>query len=188
MPTTSYKYVKKWRNRLKDLMVYAFGGQCAICGYSKCNRSLDFHHIDPSQKDINIGSFDVMNFDTLVAEADKCVMLCANCHREVHEGVTELPKKFIRFDQSKFENARNREINERKRLKAEKLKMTMDKKELMCRKWVDIDVVDLRNSGMTWTDIGKKAGVTGTAAKKRYIKLIKQDTYRPVVERCRTSR
>jgi hypothetical protein len=156
-------------------MVEAFGGCCANCGYNKCKRSLDFHHIDPSQKDLNIGSFQVMNFDTLAHEAKKCVMLCANCHREVHEGVTELPKNFTQFDAEKFRELRLQEINERRKIKMEKLAATMARRKIMNAKWEDVDVVALRAQGVKWVDIGKIAGVTGTAAKKRYIKLIKRN-------------
>lgn len=65
------------------------GGQCQACGYKRCIRALVFHHLDPTQKDFGpankIGS---ISWDKL--ELDKCVLLCSNCHAEVHEGLVTL--------------------------------------------------------------------------------------------------
>lgn len=44
--------VKQWRKNIKINSVNALGGKCVICGYNKCNRSLDFHHINPEKKRI----------------------------------------------------------------------------------------------------------------------------------------
>lgn len=52
--------------------------------------ALDFHHLDPTEKDKNVG--DLMSFSTqkLKEEIRKCVVLCANCHRMVHAGLLEI--------------------------------------------------------------------------------------------------
>ena len=47
----SYDRVKQWRNNVKNRLVEAFGGECGICGYNKCNRALQFHHLDPEEKE-----------------------------------------------------------------------------------------------------------------------------------------
>ena len=62
---------------------------CIVCGESEpiC---IDFHHIDPSKKDFTIGQHRSRNKILLQAEIDKCVCLCANCHRKVHAGVIDL--------------------------------------------------------------------------------------------------
>ena len=63
------------------------GGKCAHCGlvYTDCAGIFDFHHIDPSTKTrIKSGSFFNYRWDTIKKELDKCIMLCANCHRRVH--------------------------------------------------------------------------------------------------------
>ena len=73
------------RLRLKEQAVAFLGGECAICGYSKCPAAFDFHHPDSSSKDFSISeksSWDA----TFEAELRKCVLLCTNCHREVHAG------------------------------------------------------------------------------------------------------
>lgn len=59
--------------------------ECTICGYNKCIAALDFHHKDPTQKDVLISRFKFYTFDDRVKkELDKCIVLCANCHRELH--------------------------------------------------------------------------------------------------------
>lgn len=63
------------------------GSKCINCGYNKCMRALVFHHIDPSQKDFGISADTSRNWKKVVAELDKCVLLCHNCHAEVHEGL-----------------------------------------------------------------------------------------------------
>lgn len=68
-------------------MVNYKGGKCEICGYNKNLAALQFHHLDPSQKDFNIATnlmlkdFSMNNY---YQEVDKCILLCANCHMEIH--------------------------------------------------------------------------------------------------------
>lgn len=59
---------------------------CSKCGYNKSIVALDFHHTNPSEKDFCISSCRTLKLnDTIKQELDKCVVLCANCHREEHE-------------------------------------------------------------------------------------------------------
>jgi hypothetical protein len=58
------------------------GGKCEKCGYNKCIGALEFHHKDPSQKDPS--ALRAFKLSRLFAEVDKCMLLCANCHREEH--------------------------------------------------------------------------------------------------------
>ena len=58
------------------------GGKCEICGYDKYRGALEFHHIDPTQKEHY--ALRAINRERLFAEVDKCVLLCSNCHREEH--------------------------------------------------------------------------------------------------------
>ena len=59
------------------------GGKCEICGYNKRIEALEFHHIDPSEKDPNFSSFVNWGWERIKKEIDNCQLLCANCHREV---------------------------------------------------------------------------------------------------------
>lgn len=81
----SYAYVKKHRKSNKEELIAYKGGKCEICGYNKCIAALDFHHIDPSKKDFGISATNIYkNIEALKKEADKCILVCANCHRELH--------------------------------------------------------------------------------------------------------
>lgn len=61
------------------------GGKCERCGYNKSMRALEFHHLDPSEKDFGISKQINRNIDDLKKEVDKCILLCSNCHAEIHE-------------------------------------------------------------------------------------------------------
>lgn len=79
-------------------MVEAMGGKCAICLYSKCSDALEFHHLDPNEKEFGFGR--LKSWDVVCEELKKCVLLCSNCHREVHAGVVNIPENFARFDEA----------------------------------------------------------------------------------------
>jgi len=67
------------------------GGKCIVCGYNKCTWALEFHHIDPKEKEFSISDKGyTRSWDKVKIELDKCVLLCANCHREVEAGFTQL--------------------------------------------------------------------------------------------------
>lgn len=80
--------VTKRRRKLKLLAVEYKGGRCERCGYNKCVDALDFHHLDPSTKDFNISkNGNTRSWDEIRKEVDKCIMICANCHREEHSSI-----------------------------------------------------------------------------------------------------
>jgi hypothetical protein len=68
---------KLWAIRYK-------GGCCQKCGYDKCIGALDFHHLDPSTKEAGWTGMRKMSMENMIKELDKCILLCANCHRETH--------------------------------------------------------------------------------------------------------
>ena len=74
--------------KIKKQAVEYKGGKCSVCGYNKCLSALEFHHKNPLEKDIKLNSRGIDRrkaFEKLKAELDKCILLCANCHREIHE-------------------------------------------------------------------------------------------------------
>jgi 5-methylcytosine-specific restriction endonuclease McrA len=83
--------VIKRQRKLKQQCVEYAGGECKICGYKVYLGALEFHHLDPSKKDIGFSKFGRTSWDKnkekIIEELDKCVLLCANCHREVHGGL-----------------------------------------------------------------------------------------------------
>jgi len=87
--------VSEYRRRIKVRAIAYKGGQCQRCGYDKCLAALDFHHRDPGAKDISLGS-KVLRWETVWQELDKCDLLCANCHREVHDEQEEKKREVYR--------------------------------------------------------------------------------------------
>ena len=76
-------------------LVAEAGGCCVVCGYDRCLTALAFHHLDPSDKRLAISQNGVtLSLETVRAEARKCVLVCANCHAELENGVTTLPVKY----------------------------------------------------------------------------------------------
>lgn len=98
--SVSSERVKKWRLTTKEKMVEAMGGSCQCCGYNACVKALAFHHIDPTQKDVSFGSAraNPKSWPKLVDELRKCILVCHNCHSEIHAGVRQLPKKYAEFN------------------------------------------------------------------------------------------
>lgn len=81
----------KRRRRLKKLMVDYKGGKCQFCGYSKYIGALDFHHVNPATKDFGLSMDQIYrSWKVTINEIDKCVIVCANCHREIHAGLINI--------------------------------------------------------------------------------------------------
>ena len=81
----SFRRTKERRARLMLML----GGKCSICGYDRDWRALEFHHRDPDKKRINIskkisGLGDAKFEEDVVYEAQKCILMCANCHKIYH--------------------------------------------------------------------------------------------------------
>ena len=82
--------VTKHRRRLKQRAVEYKGGSCQICGYNKTNSALAFHHIMPEAKEFAIsGKGITRSWKKLKLELNKCIMVCHNCHAEVHDGLLD---------------------------------------------------------------------------------------------------
>ena len=86
--------VMRRRRRLKELLVEEAGGCCCVCGYDHYLGALEFHHLDPREKRLELSTNGVtLSLDALRAEARKCVLVCSNCHAEIDAGLTPLPVK-----------------------------------------------------------------------------------------------
>ncbi len=75
------------RQHIKDTLVSEHGGKCKICGYSRHRGALQFHHRDPSQKDYHVAQTGIHKARK---EAKKCVLVCSNCHMEIHAGLVTI--------------------------------------------------------------------------------------------------
>ena len=79
--TRTYKSAK---DKIAAYMVSRGGIECSSCGYNKCIGALEFHHRDPKEKDPFWSRG--WSLPKLKIELEKCDILCANCHREIHYG------------------------------------------------------------------------------------------------------
>lgn len=86
----TYESLLKHQHGTKERVISVMGGKCQLCGYDKCAKALELHHIDPSQKN-RVISGNLLNnsWDKLCDELRKCILVCANCHREIHSGLYE---------------------------------------------------------------------------------------------------
>ena len=83
------KAVSLWRKRSKLRLIEYKGGKCEKCGYNKCTSAMHFLHNDPNEKDFTIGGKS-FSLEKLKKEADKCILVCSNCHSEIHEGILKI--------------------------------------------------------------------------------------------------
>ena len=82
----SYKAQQRRGKKRKLLLIEEKGGKCLQCGYSRNHAALDFHHIDPSTKEfaLDLRALSNRKWQKVLVEAEKCILLCSNCHAEVH--------------------------------------------------------------------------------------------------------
>lgn len=78
--------IKRQAQKKRDL-VKIMGGCCVLCKYNNHFGSLDFHHLDPSEKEFGIGHSKNLSLKKLIEEAKKCILVCKNCHHEIHGGL-----------------------------------------------------------------------------------------------------
>jgi transposase len=79
------------RRKIKQILVAEAGGACQLCGYDRCISALEFHHLVPSEKSFALSHRGVArSLEKARTEAQKCVLLCANCHAEVEAGLIEV--------------------------------------------------------------------------------------------------
>lgn len=113
-----------------------------------------------------MSSWKEASYRRVAEEASKCVMLCSNCHREVHAGLRQIPESIRRFDLGLFDQ-RKLEIQAQTSL-------TFEEHQYSSRKRVDwraVDIQSLRAQGKTWKQIAALAGVSVSTLLKRFYKL-----------------
>lgn len=73
----------RWKEKKIKAVVYK-GGKCFYCNYDECIFALEFHHIDPNTKEFDWKKLRLQTEKNINKELDKCILLCANCHRKLH--------------------------------------------------------------------------------------------------------
>lgn len=82
--------------RRKSNLIKIFDSKCCICGFDKFQEALEFHHVNPEEKEFGIGASNATtkSLNNQLEEARKCVLLCSNCHRGVHAGYYQVPENW----------------------------------------------------------------------------------------------
>jgi len=88
--------VAKRRKKIRQMAVSYKGGKCMCCSYNRCVQALEFHHIRNSGKDFGISDKGyTRSWQKVKKELDKCVLVCANCHRELHANIKQLSEEIL---------------------------------------------------------------------------------------------
>jgi len=177
----AYTDVRQWQKRTKQRLIIAFGGACQICGYNKCERSLCLHHLNPEEKEFTISGYRIKNWDKIVVEAKKCILLCHNCHNEVHDNITKIPDITPKFDEKcsdykeleKLEKMDNCPVCQKlKSVHQKTCSKTCSIKQTGKVKWDDIDLINMIEiQKINMNQIAKQLNISWNAVKKRYAKL-----------------
>lgn len=178
--SVSSEKVKKWRAATKQRMVDAMGGTCQCCGYNSCVNALAFHHIDPLKKDIGFSETraNPVAWLKLVEELRKCILVCHNCHSEIHAGIRSIPEIYSSFNEEFLEYRDTIEYDNCPVCSAKKpFKKTYcsHKCAQVSRRKVDWDNIDLltlmKEKGIS--ELEKMLGISNAAIYKRRDKLLK---------------
>lgn len=171
--------VKKWRFKTKERIINTMGGKCVCCGYANSPWVLELHHIDPKNKKFSFGSIraNPKNWPALVEELKNCILVCANCHREIHHGVREIPKNYSIFNEqySSYKELRPVQFCNCGKPKKHNYGFCSNicaGKAKQKVNWKEIDLNNLINiKKLTYTAIGKMLGVSDNAVRKHYKKI-----------------
>jgi hypothetical protein len=166
--------VQKRREKIKIMAIEYKGGKCCICGYKKYPGALEFHHTN-NDKEFSISRYGhSRSWNRVKNEIDKCVLLCSNCHKEIHGDVIKLD----------FNKVNDYVCNDLTPILIPKkinycvdCNIEIDKYGVRCVKCSNISRRKIKNrpekhllieelKNMTYTSLGKKYGVTDKTIKK----------------------
>jgi len=74
-------------------LIELLGGKCSSCGYKKNFAALEFHHKIAGTKafELDLRSLSNRTWEKVLDEVSKCILLCANCHAELHHADHLIP-------------------------------------------------------------------------------------------------
>ena len=151
-------YVDKRRKDIKTKAIAYLSGKC-FCGYSKCERALEFHHLDPAKKDFNISrSGYTRSWKSVKNEIEKCILVCSNCHREIHDGMHD-QLELIKLQECQLKNGIDLE---KEKIKIIKIKDTYFKET----KRPDKEILEELIWRLPCVKIGQLFGVSDNAVNK----------------------
>lgn len=144
--------VQKRREKLKLMAIEYKGGKCEICGYDKCPDAMEFHHINSNEKDFGISQNGcTRSFDNMKKELDKCILVCSNCHREIHYNLRD----------KQTDNIKEEILNEKKQklvnIPSKNVKREAPSKE---------EVISLMSETKSFSEAGRVKNVSDNAVRK----------------------
>lgn len=166
--------------RRKNNLIKVFGSKCCICGFNNFQEGLDFHHVNPEEKEFGLTSESTTKaLDKQLKEAKKCILVCANCHRGIHYGYIQVPENWQSFYNENIaqsllddlEKVKTHQINYCKRCGIEisyGAKYCPECSHLISRKVERPSREELKQMIRTepFTTIAKKYGVTDNSIRK----------------------
>ena len=177
------QYVCNHVKKRKNDLVQVLGGKCCICGFNSFIEALEFHHINPQEKEFGITASNAItkSLDKQLIELKKCALVCANCHRGIHGGYLQLPDDVYSLYNEDMANKlvqENYDLRYGKKRHCERCGKVIESKDakfcadchiLMVRKVPDRpDRESLKNMirNMPFTHIGKQFQVTDNTIRK----------------------
>jgi predicted nucleic acid-binding Zn ribbon protein len=160
-------------------MIDAMGGKCQCCDYNKCNESLAFHHLEPTEKEIGFGEMrsNPKNWEKTVKELRKCILVCHNCHSEIHAGVREIPETFVKFNEEYSDYKKVADYDDcpicgtKKPVQQKFCSHKCAQKNSRKVDWENIDLINLLKQ-YSMSELEKMLGVSNAAIYKRRDKIL----------------
>lgn len=161
------KQAVNWKRRCNKLRLIEYkGGKCEICGYNKCIEALEFHHKNPNDKEFGISNGNTVSFEKMKVEADKCMLVCSNCHREIH---AKIKNEQLILEEEEIEK-RRKEFYLRHPLKSIKKERKQEKKNIKRNnKKINItltELIELFKTYRSFLGVGRFLNVTDNAVRK----------------------
>lgn len=173
----SYKHIKEYRRKRKEKLIASFGGKCVVCGYGKCPRSMCFHHTDPSKKKFQLsGDQKAQMNEEIIKEAKKCILVCTNCHGEIHDELIDVSGIVSSFDESLYKELTDRYLvgyddcpvcGEPKRIDRVTCSVGCARKTQEVLDWSKVDLISLWEEHKNYSKIGSILGCSGNTVKNR---------------------
>ena len=91
--------INNFRKNRKSNLIQIKGGNCCICGFNAFQEALEFHHMNPEEKEYQLSSGNCHSLEKDLVEVRKCALVCSNCHKGVHAGYLEIPEQWDYIDE-----------------------------------------------------------------------------------------
>lgn len=151
--------VTRRRKELKLKAIIYLGNNCKDCGlHDSCPAIYDFHHLDPNEKDFNISRKGyTYSWNKVKIELDKCILLCANCHRKRHFKEKEFPEKLRNDTPNLCKCGKQIERKSKNCINCKPTKI----------EWPSIFILKKELETKSYVQLGKELGVSDNAIRKR---------------------